>query len=92
MSTIHHVYSNSWHHDLHIDMTGTIRTMTSFLRSGTIADKFNNNQNLLVGVSNLEWYADRLDTIADNLDSYHARLTDEDEVQSKVVSLFENQS
>jgi hypothetical protein len=57
-----------------------------------MSDKFNDDQNLLEGLENLDWYADRLDTIADKLDSYHTKLSDEEEVKSKVISLFENES
>jgi hypothetical protein len=92
MSTVQHVYSNSWYHDLYRDTTGAIRTLTSTFRSGIMSDKFNDDQNLLEGLENLDWYADRLDTIADKLDSYHTKLSDEEEVKSKVISLFENES
>ena len=57
-----------------------------------MADKYNDDQNLLVDVENLDWYADRLNGVANKLDSYHTNLTDEEEVKTKVVDLFENAS
>ncbi|MEK6840252.1 MAG: hypothetical protein AABX72_04880 [Nanoarchaeota archaeon] len=92
MSAVHHVYSNPWYHDLYLDTTGVIRTLTALFRSGIMADKYNDDQNLLVDVENLDWYADRLNGVANKLDSYHTNLTDEEEVKTKVVDLFENAS
>jgi hypothetical protein len=46
---------------------------------------------LLSGIENLDWYANRLDQIADSLDLYHHKLTDEEDVKAKVISLFQNE-
>lgn len=92
MSVVHHVYPNDWHQDLYIDTTGAIRTLSSFFRSGTMPDMYNDDQNLLDGIDNLSWYADRLDTIADNLDWFHQNLTDQEDIKERVVNLFENES
>ena len=92
MSVVHHVYSNDWHHDLYIDTTGAIRSLSGFFRTGLMPDMYNNDQNLLEGIDNLDWYADRLDVIADKLESYHQILIGEEDVRKRVVSLFENES
>lgn len=92
MSAVHHVYSSTWYQDLYTDTTGVIRSLSGSFRSGIMPDIYNDSRNLLAGVNNLDWYADRLDTIVENLDSYHEDLTDEEEVKNKVISLFENNS
>jgi len=92
MSAVHYVYANDWRQDLYIDTTGLIRSLSISFRNGNIPDKYNDDQNLLDGIENLDWYADRLDNIAESLDSFHDRLTDEDDVKNRVVSLFENES
>lgn len=92
MSVVHHVYANDWHQDLYIDTTGATRSLSAMFRAGSIPDMYNDDQNLLDGIENLDWYADRLDAIVKNLDSYHQNLTDEEDVRNKVISLFENES
>ena len=92
MSAVHYVYTNTWHQDLYIDTTGLIRSLSTSFRTGIMSDKYNDGQNLLTGIENLDWYADRLDTIVEKLVSYHEKLTDEEEVKAKVISLLENNS
>lgn len=91
MSVVHHAYSNNWHQDLYMDTTGALRSLSGFFKAGSMPDIYNNDQNLLEGISSLDWYADRLDTIAESLDLYHTKLVDEEDIRNKVISLFENE-
>jgi len=92
ISAVHYVHANSWYHDLYIDTTGLIRFLSTFFRTGHIPDRYNDNQNLLAGIENLDWYADRLDNIVERLESFHTRLTDQEDIKNRVIALLENKS
>ncbi len=90
MSAVHYVNKNTWYQDLYTDISGLIGFLAYSFRTGSIADNYNDAQNLLDGVENLDWYADRLEAIVERLNFYHTKSTNEEEVRERVTALFEN--
>ena len=90
MSVVHHVYKNDWYHDLYIDTTASFISLIRYFRDGQMPDMYNKNQNLLAGVANLTWYADRLEELVQKIQYYHKTLIDEELVKTRIIKLLEN--
>ena len=65
---VYHGYYNKWYDNLYSDVTTSLAVLANLFRQGTIQDPYDSENNLIKNVSNLKWYADRIDTIVDRLD------------------------
>jgi hypothetical protein len=83
-------YGNTyqWINDLYRDCRGALWYMTKIFREGTVSDPFSGN-NLLDGVENLEWYAERIEKIVGVLDTC-VNISDQTRVNELVIRAFEN--
>ena len=78
-----------WYGDLSADVISALTFLAGSFRAGVIADPYNSNNNLISGVENLKWYADRIDKIVTELNECK-HLDDQTRVAVRVHRVFEN--
>lgn len=83
--------SFDWQNDLYLDVRGALLHLARNFRHGTILDPFDMESNLISGVENLTWYADRIDGIVEELDYCATSVTDQEKVYERVRRTFENE-
>lgn len=79
----------SWHDNLYNDLRSVLLNLAKTFREGVILDPFDTKTNMISGVENLEWYAERLDGIVTDLDEY-ATMSEQEKMRDCVRSLFDN--
>lgn len=90
MSVVNYVQGNDWYNELFTDTVLSIRHLAGLFQSGIIEDIYNQNQNLISKVQNLDEYTQRLNTIADRLVRWNDGVDSQDEVIEKVTNCFNN--
>jgi len=65
-------------------------SLAEAFRGGVILDPFENQKNLIAGVTSLDWYADRLEKIIEDMDGC-VDWERQDEVRERVYEIQENQ-
>ncbi len=81
---------NYWYGDLYRDFRAVLWSLAEAFRGGVILDPFENQKNLIAGVTSLDWYADRLEKIIEGMDGC-VDWERQDEVRERVYEILENQ-
>ena len=89
-AVLNYAISNTWYNELSSDTLGSLRSIATAFRDGTVSDSYTPSSNLLEGVESLGWYANRLDSICEKFESTRATFSQDDAYQ-KVEKAFENQ-
>lgn len=88
-AVVSYANNNSWYQNLYTDTKGALGYIEALFRSGKIEDSFEPNNNLIQGVDNLSWYADRIATIISSIDKF-SKLSEQDKCDDNILNLFEN--
>lgn len=79
-----------WYNDLYLDFRAVLGNLAEAFRRGVILDPFDNQNNLIMGVESLTWYAERLEKIINGMDEC-AGWARQDAVKQRVYKLLENE-
>lgn len=82
--------SSYWHNRLDQDFLGVLSFFSTVFRLGTIPDPYDSGNNLISSVESLAWYADRLDTIRQELSNLYQE-KDQEVVRKRVRELLMNE-
>ena len=87
---VNYAQTSTWHDNLYYDTYLGLNYLASVFRNGNIPDSFEATTNLIAGVEQLTWYAERLDKINSGLRNCEQ---EHDQVRSdeKIRKLFENE-
>ena len=88
-AVVTHGLLNEWHNDLFLDVAQSLLTLSTYFTNGSILDPYDRSNNLIDGVSSLNWYASRLSTIVDRLLKC-AKMNDQAAINAWVYRAFEN--
>lgn len=83
-----YVWYNDWYQDLYRDCRGALSHLSSIFKVGSILDPFS-RKNLLAEANQLNWYAERVDSIISTLDNCLFN-DDQNLVNKRVADAFEN--
>lgn len=89
-AAIHYVYRYAWNNDLFTDLVSFLNYLADQFRAGCIPDSFDNSVNLLEGVQNASWYADRIFGIVSSLDLLEEDYNDFPTLFSALCDILEN--
>ena len=88
-SIVKHGLVNKWYNDLFLDVFYALLNLAKNFDQGNISDPYDANNNLIAGVSSLDWYATRLRTLVGNLLSC-TDMNDQVRLFVRVYKIFEN--
>jgi predicted nucleotidyltransferase len=77
-----------WYNNLHWDLQETLRYLSGVFKNGRVNDPLSGS-NLLDGVENLTWYADRLENILSAFDNCLSQ-TDQNKVYNDLKNILNN--
>ncbi len=83
--------ASPWNNDLYRDGRGALLYLGALLKQGTVPDPYDSSNNLISGVENLGWYAERIERIVGVLDTCNAQVRDQAIVDARVKKVFENE-
>lgn len=89
-AVVNYVMYNVWYCNLHYDVRGALSYLSQAFKGGRIQDPYDTNTNLLEGVQNLNWYAERIDIIIATIDYCSSTAIDPNIVDVQIVKKFEN--
>ncbi len=87
---VNYAEATSWTTNIGLEVRYTLSHLARTFRSGTIADPFDPQSNLIQGVDSLGWYAERIDGIVGILDDCR-EIDDQVRVRELVYKAFENE-
>ena len=86
---VRYAESTNWTEQVGLEVRYALVHLGRSFRSGKINDPFEPKNNLIDGVSTLDWYADRIDKIVEILDECK-EITDQEEVRVLIYKALEN--
>jgi len=87
---VRYAESTYWTEYVGLEVRHALIHLARSFRSSGISDPFDPSKNLIDGVSSLDWYADRIDSIVEALDRCK-EMSDEEKVRELVYKAFENE-
>lgn len=89
-AVVDYALASTWHNNLYFDTYLVLDSLAAAFRSGSIPDPFDSSINLIAGVAQLDWYAERLNKINVGLMDCD-KIADQARADDKVRRLFDNE-
>jgi len=89
-AVVNYAYQYTWYNELARDTLNVLEYLATAFRAKLVTDPFDNSNNLIADVAQLEWYAERLHTVVEEI-SKCASMLDQTRADERVRRVLDNE-